>query len=74
MGLLLTGVFANQAFAVVDPGTGYVEVCKNANPASNPAPIGNFTFSITDAATTQSVTIPIGTCSQPIAVVSGAVT
>ena len=49
---------------------GYIEVCK----AANPALIDGFRFNIVDANGTQTVTIAIGTCTQPIPVVSGIVT
>jgi len=73
VGLLFAGVFANQALAAtVDPGGGYIEICKAANPALT----GQFQFTIHDAsgAPDQIATIAIGTCSQPIAVLPGSVT
>ena len=68
LGLLLLGVIANPAFAA--DRNGYIEVCKAANPALT----DGFRFTILDAngeAEARTVTIAIGTCTQPIPVVAG---
>ena len=84
IGVVPMGVFANQALAVataVDPGGGYIEVCKAANPALH----GNYNFSVWDSFTTDgegtptnlvtnAISLTPGTCTSPIAVDPGKVT
>jgi hypothetical protein len=52
-------------------GTGYIEICKYSDPA---APVtGNFTFDINGGTSAGglSVTVPVGTCTQPLSVPAG---
>src|SRR5205085_216747 len=65
-GVIFAFTFANQALAETqgDPGGGYIEICKAANPALT----GQFQFRIHDSFGDQSVTIGLGACTAPIAV------
>ncbi len=82
IGVVSMGVFANQALATAyaDPGGGYIEVCKAANPALH----GSFNFSVWDSFTTDgsgnptnlvtsAISLTPGTCTSPIAVDPGKV-
>ncbi|HUK44139.1 MAG TPA: hypothetical protein VLV28_02510 [Gaiellaceae bacterium] len=75
-GLLLAGVFANQALAEgsYDPGGGYIEVCK----APSAVLTGDFQFTVQDSWGTQTEQITISptqvSCTAPIKVVPGTVT
>jgi hypothetical protein len=76
LGLVFAGIFAAHSFAAVDPGTGWIQVCKQS--AGSPAVVGSFTFAITDTVSGSAhpegtVTVPVGNCSAPIRVVAGAV-
>jgi hypothetical protein len=75
---MFAGIFAAHSFAAVDPGTGWIQVCKQSAAAPN-AVVGSFTFAITDivggsAHSEGTVTVPVGNCSAPIRVVAGTVT
>jgi hypothetical protein len=50
--------------------TGFVEVCKEADPNSPSAVTGNFTFTVNGT----SVSVPVGQCSQPIKLPAGTAT
>ena len=65
-GVIFAFTFANGALAGVegDPGGGYIEICKAANPALT----GQFQFRIHDSFGDQSATIGLGACTAPIAV------
>ena len=56
-----------------DVNTGYIEVCKQSNPA---APVtGTFSFTVTASSTfSTTLQVPVGECSGPIQVPSGTVT
>src|SRR6476646_4616218 len=76
LGLMFAGIFAAHSFAAVDPGTGYIQVCKQSAAAPN-AVIGNFRFLVSDQGGTHPlpvVTVPVGLCSAPILVAAGTVT
>ena len=73
LGMMFVGVFAGQALAVVDPGQGWVEVCKQTT--GTPALVGSFRFAITDSVdATKTIEVPVGFCSAPIQVAAGPAT
>src|SRR5579871_1815995 len=75
LGLVAAGIFANGALATpwTDPGGGWVKICK-FSAAAPVAVTGSFNFSIHDSAGTQTTSVAVGFCSDPIAVVPGTVT
>jgi hypothetical protein len=77
LGLMIAGIFAAHSFAAVDPGTGWIQVCKQS--AGSPPVVGSFTFAISDTVNGSAhpmgtVTVPVGNCSAPIQVTAGTVT
>ncbi len=73
---LFAFVFAAPAMAASssdDPaGTGWLEICKNADPAG---PVtGPFTFSVTDGDYSSTQTVTTGTCTAPFQVPTGTAT
>jgi hypothetical protein len=65
LGLLFMAVPALVLAAV--PGTGFVEVCKNA---AGPGVGGSFTFDVGG----HTVTVPVGACAHPVEVPAGTIT
>jgi len=70
LGLLVMGVFANQALAGTSwTRDGYIKVCKQST--GSPAATGNFQFTVNDNNGAQTVVVAVGSCSDPIAVTDG---
>jgi hypothetical protein len=76
---MFAGIFAAHSFAAYDPGTGWIQVCKQSAAAPN-AVTGNFRFLVSTVDVTgashpvTTVTVPVGLCSAPIQVAAGTVT
>ena len=73
-GMVFAAIYANQAFAAIDPANaGWIQVCKQSAAAPN-AVIGNFRFEIKDTVGSDIfVNVPVGLCSGPIQVGAGTV-
>ena len=73
--MVFAAIYANQAFAAIDPANaGWIQVCKQSAAAPN-AVIGNFRFEIKDTVGSDIfVNVPVGLCSGPIQVGAGTVT
>lgn len=71
---LFAFVFAAPAMAASsdDPGTGWLEICKNADPTGPVS--GPFTFSVTDGDYSSTQTVTTGTCTAPFEVPTGTAT
>jgi hypothetical protein len=73
---LFAFVFAAPAMAASSddppPGTGWLEICKNADPTGPVS--GPFTFTITDGAFSGTETVTTGTCTAPFEVPTGTAT
>jgi hypothetical protein len=74
---LFAFVFAAPAMAASSsddpgPGTGWLEICKNADPTGPVS--GPFTFSVTDGDYSSTQTVTTGTCTAPFPVPTGTAT
>ena len=69
--LIGTAVISQPTYAQTQTGdtdvTGFLEICKEADPASSSPVSGSFTFLVGG----QAVTVPVGQCSLPIRVTTG---
>ncbi len=68
---MMAMVFASPAIATADPATGFVEICKKADPTSLIPVSGPFNYTINGSIR---VTVNVGNCSAPISVPSGTAT
>ena len=62
---MMAMVFASPALATADPATGFVEICKKADPTSLIPVSGPFNYTINGSIR---VTVNVGNCSAPISV------